>query len=261
VDSVYATPGSNVAVMERGSMLRQIGGKPERCLIVGAAALDGLEQRPFKAILAHEYGHFSNRDTDAGGLALAVRRALFTMAQHLAIAGAATWYSPAWWFVRGFHRVFLRISQGASRLQEVLADRWAAFNYGAASFEKGLSHVVGREVLFGASLTAAVREAVERKTPVPNLYSYRTEKPVDESEISAEIEKALNAEPSPYDSHPAPAHRFRWVHALDSGGAAPPTRDDSEPAWNLFADREAIERQMTDRVRGNLAMNYGVALP
>ena len=61
------------------------------------------------------------------------------MAIGLAEGGAASSINPAWWFVRGFHSVFLRISQGASRLQEGLADRWAAFAYGSKSFEELLT--------------------------------------------------------------------------------------------------------------------------
>jgi len=95
----------------------------------------------FKAVLAHEYGHLSNRDTAGGGFALAVRRSLTTAAVGLAERGVATWYNPAWLFLTGFNRVFLRISQGASRLQETLADRWAASAYGARYFEQGLRHL------------------------------------------------------------------------------------------------------------------------
>jgi len=42
----------------------------------------------------------------------------------------------------GFHPLFLRISQGASRLQEILADRRAADVYGGAAFATGLKHMV-----------------------------------------------------------------------------------------------------------------------
>jgi Zn-dependent protease with chaperone function len=80
VDNVYLTPGTNLAVMERGGMLKQLRGATERCLILGAGVLEGLRLRPFKAILAHEYGHFSNRDTAGGGFALSVRRSVMTMA-------------------------------------------------------------------------------------------------------------------------------------------------------------------------------------
>ena len=54
-----------------------------------------MRQGELKAVLAHEYGHFANRDTAGGGFALAVRRAVLEMARTLAEGGAATWYNPA----------------------------------------------------------------------------------------------------------------------------------------------------------------------
>src|SRR5262249_33795387 len=128
----------------------QLRGSAERCLILGVGVLDGLRIGAFKAVLAHEYGHFSNRDTAGGGLALAVRRSLIAMARALGESGAASWWNPAWIFLNVFFRVFLRISQGASRLQEILADRWAAFTYGSKAFEEGLRHVIEQSVRFEA---------------------------------------------------------------------------------------------------------------
>ena len=61
-------------MFERGGVLRQVRGKSERCLVLGAAVLDGMRVRGLKAILAHEYGHFHNEDTAGGGFALAVAR-------------------------------------------------------------------------------------------------------------------------------------------------------------------------------------------
>ena len=57
-------------------MGRQLRGRAERCLILGVGVLEGLKIGPFKAVLAHEYGHFTNKDTAGGGFALAVRRSL-----------------------------------------------------------------------------------------------------------------------------------------------------------------------------------------
>ena len=62
------------------------------------------------------------------------KRAAYDRFGHAGVSGAAGWYNPAWLFVNGFFRVFLRVSQGASRLQEVMADRWAAFCYGSEAF-------------------------------------------------------------------------------------------------------------------------------
>ena len=260
VDNVYLTPGTEVAVMERGGVLRQLAGTRERCLILGVGALEGLPIRPFKAILAHEYGHFSNQDTAGGGFAIAVRRSLMAMAGMLAASGTAAWYNPAWLFLNGFHRMFLRISQGASRLQEVLADRWAAFLYGSRSFEEGLRHVIARSVQFQAHANATIHEVSEKKVALANLYTFRPEKGVPEPEIAKAVESALAAPASPYDSHPSPADRFAWVRTLAASGADTAIQDE-QPAWSLFLDREAIERRLTDTVRFNVLQRYGFEIP
>ncbi len=258
VDNVYLTPGTDLAVMERGGMLQQLRGASERCLILGVGVLDGLKIGPLKAILAHEYGHFSNQDTAGGGFALNVRRSQYRMAVHLAQGGAAAWYNPAWLFVIGFNRVFLRISQGASRLQEVLADRWAAFAYGPAFFEQGLRHVIRRSILFDAHANATIKEVMEAKAALANLYSYQPTAQPDAVEVASEFETALNREPSPYDSHPSPVDRFRWTQALTA--TVRPAPEDEEESWTLFRDREALERKLTETVRENL-MSQGVSIP
>ncbi len=260
VDSIYLTPGTDLAVMERGGLLRQLRGDSERCLILGVAVLEGMKMGPFRAILAHEYGHFSNRDTAGGGFALAVRRSLSTMAEHLAQHGAAAWYNPAWLFVIGFQRVFLRVSQGASRLQEILADRWATFAYGAASFERGLRHVVERSIRFNAHAEAALGEVIEAKRPLPNLYAYRPSKEPDPNELGKGIEEAIHRDPSPYDSHPSPVHRIQWTRALAAPGATTSADDEAE-VWSLFGDRTAVETRLTQEVKENLRARRGIAIP
>ncbi|HET9228143.1 MAG TPA: M48 family metallopeptidase [Thermoanaerobaculia bacterium] len=258
VDNIYLTPGTDLAVMERGGMLKQLRGSSERCLILGVGVLDGMKIAPFKAILAHEYGHFSNKDTAGGGFALSVRRSLMVMGQNLAEGGAAAWYNPAWLFVRGFYRVFLRISQGASRLQEVLADRWAAFAYGAKAFERGLLHVIERSIRFDAHANATLGEVLEGRRALVNLYSYQPSATPDPEEIQAEVKKSIHREPSPYDSHPSPVKRFLWTRLVPSPGQTSP--EDEEEVWTLFRDREALERKLTETVRVNLQMQ-GIEVP
>jgi Zn-dependent protease with chaperone function len=252
VDNVYLTPGTEVAVMERGK-----GRQKERCLILGLAALDGLRVRPFKAILGHEYGHFTNRDTAGGAFALAVRNSLMLTAVGLAEGGAAAWYNPAWLFVNAFHRVFLRISEGASRLQEVLADRWAVFAYGADAFEEGLRHVVERDIRFDVHVTSTINEVLERKVPLANLYTYKAA-PVGE-DVQEAIEQALNRRSSAYDSHPAPAERFTLIRKLPPH-AIEREADDDAPSQSLFSNFEALQVRMTAQVRENVRANAGLEI-
>lgn len=254
VDNVYLTPGTEVAVMERGKSRTK-----ERCLILGIAAIDALKVLPLKAILGHEYGHFSNRDTAGGAFALSVRRSLGATAVALAEGGAATWYNPAWLFVNGFHRVFLRISEGASRLQEILADRWAVFAYGAAAFEEGLRTVVAESVRFDAHIGATLKEVVDGQIPLTNLYTYRPTTRPEGEDLAKDIDEALNREGSVYDSHPPAAERFALVRALNAP-ERPAQTDDEWSAWTLFADTEQLQLSMTEQVRENVKTNYGIEI-
>ncbi len=247
VDGVYLTPGTDVAVMERGGLSRQLCGATERCLVLGVGVLDGFRIGALKAVLAHEFGHFSNRDTAGGGFALAVRRSLYKMAQGLAESGAAAWYNPVWLFLNAFHRVFMRVSQGASRLQEILADRWAAMTYGSKAFEEGLRHVIERSVRFNAGASRAVA-AMAQCHAVANLYAPPEEPQAPDPEVEQAIKTALTRKPSPYDSHPSPSERTRWVRALNAPGTVSSV-EDARPAWTLFADPVAIQTEMTEAVR------------
>ena len=222
---MYLVPGADIAVLERGSVLEKFRGTSERCFILGVAVLDGMSARELKAILAHEYGHFSNRDTAGGGLALAVRRSILLFAEGLAREGMATNVNPSWLFVTSFHKLFLRISQGASRLQEVLADRWAVYAYGADAFEGGLRHAIERELRFDLDTDAYLEAIIESKQPLRNLYEESLGHVSDDPEqgIDGRVQAILEAEPSPFDSHPRPVDRFRWARALEQ--STPPEPD------------------------------------
>jgi len=251
VDVVHLTPGVDMAVFEEGTVAQRMRGhESRRVLLVGAGLLDGLSVRQLRSILAHEYGHFSNRDTAGGDFALAVDRAVLTSARSLAEAGAADWYNPAWLFLRGFHAVFTRISRGASRLQEVLADRWSAFLYGSETFVSSFTATVRADVAFGAHANATLTEVRERNLPLENLYRFSPSAPPPAEDLEAAVSSALDARPSAYDSHPAPRERFAFVRRL---AVAAPDDGPDAPAWSLFEDPEAVQRALTATVRANIA--------
>jgi len=259
VDRVFVTPFTEVAVFDRGSLGAQLRGSRDRCLILGAGVLDGMRLSAFKSVLAHEYGHFHNEDTAGGGFALAVRRSLSAMTMQLIARRAASALNPAWWFVRGFWRAFLSISQGASRLQEVLADRWAAFAYGSDAFVEGLRHVIERSVRFNAHVNTTLDEVLKTRSALPNLYAFVPASPAPEGDIDKAIAAAFAKKPSPFDSHPCPEDRLARVKGLAFG--AGPAPDDGDEAWSLFADRAALEARMTAEVRARLQKNRGVTVP
>lgn len=257
VDRVFVVPGTDLAVFERGGLGRRLRGAPaERCLILGVGLLDGMRRDQLMSVLAHEYGHFRNEDTAGGGFALAVRRSLVHTVIGLIEGGAAAWYNPAWWFVRGFHWVFERVSQGASRLQEVMADRWAVASFGSAAFASGFRHVIERSVRFDDLVQRTVKDAADGRAGVRNLYRYRPSAPAP-TDLDAKVQEALRREASPFDSHPPPEVRLELAWCL---GVKKDVPGGDAPAWDLFSDRRALERRMTEKVRQILA-EQGVTLP
>ncbi|HEX7604975.1 MAG TPA: M48 family metallopeptidase, partial [Polyangiaceae bacterium] len=258
VDRVFLTPGTAMAVFERGSTLATWRGRGERCLVVGGALFSGFPVHAFKAVLAHEFGHFKNEDTAGGAFSLAARRSLQEMILALARGGAAGRYNPAWLFVEGYYKVFLRISHGASRLQEVLADRWAVVAYGSRSFAEGLRHVIVSDIRFGARVTHAVQSAAEANAPLVNLYRL-TEDPPGSEKVEGAIEDALNREPGPYDSHPSPKDRLEAARAM--GIELADADGDENDVWSLFEDREALELELMAQAKRNIEHNTGLVLP
>jgi Zn-dependent protease with chaperone function len=249
-----------IGVMERTGLLRTLLRRPsERRLLLGVGVFDGMKQVQLRSILAHEYGHYRNQDTAGGGFALAVRRSLKSLVIRLAKSGVASLFNPVWWFVRAVSAMYLAISQGASRLQEVLADRWAVRAYGSAAFAAGYRHIVERTVEMEHDLDATIREVVENRWPLSNVYDYDPQAKRSPEELAAAIEKELNKQPDVYDSHPASRQRIAWAERL--AVARDPQPDDNAPVWDLFPDGEKLERDMTAIVREQIRVDHGVIIP
>jgi Zn-dependent protease with chaperone function len=259
IDNVYLTPGTELAVTERGGLRRKWAGTSERCLILGIGVLEGMKIGPLSSVLGHEHGHFSNQDTAGGDLALWARRSMLKMGIALAQGGAAAWYNPAWLFFRAYFAIFLRISQGASRLQEVLADRRAIFAYGSAAFREGYTHVIRRSVAFDAHASATLKEVIEQKKALANLYAFAPSAPPDSAKVEEACSQHLQEESDVYDSHPSGKDRLAWAEALAIVVPADPRAD--EDAWSLFESREALEKQLTNVVRNNIAEAHQVVIP
>lgn len=255
VDAVFLTAGTDMAVIETGSMMKRLRDQGQRSLILGLGVLPDMTVNQFSAIVAHEYGHFANRDTARGDLALIVQASLFNSAVGIARGGGASWINPAWLFITGFHGMFLRITHGASRLQEVMADQFAAVAFGAEAFSQGLIHAIRRSIEFSRAVDVLVKTAESSRQPIANLY-VPASRAVNESDLALPtIEMAVKnalAEPgSPFDSHPPPAKRIEWVRRMAAAQQAD-TSTSGAPVWDLLPTRAALENEMTQNANGSL---------
>jgi tetratricopeptide (TPR) repeat protein len=249
VDEIRVTPGTDLAVYERGSSGEKRQDKGTRILILGVGVLNGFSRNAFRAVLAHEYGHFSHRDTAGGEVALRVNKDMVTFAYAMAEAGQAVWYNLAFQFLRAYHFIFRRITHGATRLQEILADRVAAYLYGARAFEEGLTHVIYRDVEFNHLAVREIDAASKARRALQNIYELPEAKGGDaERDVETAFREVFGRETSEDDTHPAPSERFRLAQRVKSKGEQPA----DGAVWELFADREALTREMSELVSRNL---------
>lgn len=237
IDEIRVTHGTEMAVYERGSARERRQDRGQRVLVLGVGLLDGLRQSSFSAVLAHEYGHFSHRDTAGGDIALRVRQDMTKFAVAMFEHGQAVPWNLAFQFLRVYDFLFRRISHGATRLQEVLADRLAARRYGAAAFEEGLRHVVRRQIVFGFTATLEITHALEQQRPLQNLYEQRV---MISADVEREVEDALRRPTTEDDTHPGPEERFRLIRGLTGDEPARPGM-----VWDLFSSPQTLMAEMT----------------
>ena len=245
IDDIRVTPGTELAVYERGTRRERAQDEARRTLILGVGVLNGFRQGAFRAVLAHEYGHFAHRDTAGGDVALRVRQDMMKFAVAMAQHGQAVWWNLAFQFLRIYDFLFRRISHGATRLQEVMADRVVAQKYGGALFEEGLRHVIRGSIEFQAAAQDEVQSAVNSRRPCQNLYTLPPSRTDDVERLVAEAIARPTAED---DTHPGPLDRFRLV----SRAAAPGAESDTALVWDLFSDREALTREMTSTIEAHV---------
>ena len=270
VDTVFIVPEAQMAVFERGPLWRRLTGKSERCLILGLGMLNGMTQLQFKSILAHEYGHLNNKDTAGGVLAMHIRRAIESSAEGMMEESLGRWFNPAWLFINAFHRVYLRVSHGAARLQEVMADRSVAQVFGVNAFVQGLSHIIRRSIEFNLITDMEIHQAKYENRELQNLYSLEVpdtwpdsdkekvseQSTVDQPQVplpgevvETSFKHSMGTPTSAYDSHPAPEKRIEWVKKLKTTAQI---SDDGKPAWDLLENPTALQELMTKQMHENV---------
>jgi Zn-dependent protease with chaperone function len=258
ISRIYCRPETMIGVNEQGNILFRILGLSKRCLYLGIGALPDMTQGQFRAILAHEYGHFAHRDTAGGGLAIQVHNAIFELWLSLKSEGMATWTNPAWLFVSGYHFLFWYITLGASRWQEVLADRLAILSYGSRDFIEGLKHVERQSHKFDLQLNLEVRQALKEKRPLQNFYDLPPLEPQWEKEVTIRLQQAQRNATHAFDSHPALPDRIQMAEAINAPVSA---EENTTPVWALLP-AEQLQSEMnaylTRKIMGSMQVQYAV---
>src|SRR5205085_5282418 len=143
-----------------------------RILTLGLSTMNYLTVGELQAILAHEYAHFSHRDTYYNRfiyqVSLSIGQALQGMGQS---GGAFNYVNPFFWFLYLYHRAYHLLSAGFSRSREFLADRMASSLYGANVFTSALTKVCTDGQLFEMTVYGNINQMLEENKSFVNIYT------------------------------------------------------------------------------------------
>lgn len=241
IDEIRITHGTDLAVYERGTWKEKLGDQAQRILILGTGVLKDFKKSDFKAILAHEYGHFAHRDTAGGEIALRVMNDMSKYFYALYEHGQTVWWNFSFQFLRLYHFIFRRKSHGSTRLQEVMADRVAVQTYGQAAFQNGLTHVIRRDIEFNYLANKEIELGNLAKRSFSNFYNLTA---ASDGVVETELDKALNLKTTEDDTHPCPSDRFKYASRISTAVHD----NDSQPVTDLFVDWNSLTQEMSQLI-------------
>ncbi|QRK05316.1 M48 family metalloprotease [Archangium violaceum] len=242
VDKVYLDADAGIGVREAGGTWRVLLGGGERILHLGYAALRGMSVTELKAILAHEYGHFSHGETRLNPVIGRIQTSVLHTLQGMAELGQMTYANPVYWFLRVYFAVYLGVTMGHSRRRELLADRAAALAYGGDAFGAALNRAIRNGELFDRSAVSTLIMLRQTGRPCQNLYrcldAADTMTPGSLRELRTT--ELVQREEGKYDSHPPPHERIARVAGIPAHRPV-----DEEPALTLFEAPEKLAEELT----------------
>lgn len=237
-DEIRLVPEVNAAVSERTYLLGVIGGR--RYLYIGVPLLQALTVSQLRAVLAHEFGHYSHSHTRLGALTYRGRDAI---AETIRQVGPT---SLAGWMMRMYFRLYLLVSLAVSRRQEVEADRAAVQVAGRHAMVSALRELPVLAAAWNFYLSTYVEPGLEAGYAPTDVLSGFPRLLEGRQDELAPLRHNPPAESSRWDSHPPIARRIKLI----ASESEPGTVADHRPATVLLdaPDQlmDAVERKAFD---------------
>lgn len=240
---VYLVNEVNAWVTHRGGIM---GFGSRRVMGIGLPLMQGVSQQELKAIIAHEFGHYSSGDVSLGPWIYKTRAAIVRAVQSL----EAGWLSIPFQL---YGTMFIKLTHAVSRQQEFVADAVAAKVAGAAAAASALRQVTGVAAAHSGFMGNEVAPVL-RAGFLPPIASgfdrYREQEQIARFTQRVIEEEERSDRTDPFDTHPSLKQR---VEALMR--SAPGTAEPSALALRPAADTPAVDllpdadRHAADAVR------------
>jgi heat shock protein HtpX len=232
---VYLGREVNAGVLQVGGLL---GFGSRRVLEVGLPLMQALPLSQFRAVLAHEFGHYHGGDTKLSPLVYRTRDVIGRTIQTLGDEDGVV-HKPFVWY----GNFFMRVTQAISRAQELAADRLSARVAGAKSAAAALIAVEGASAAHQSYWDSEVIPLLASgyRPPLASGFARFTSAAPVESQVSKIVERSLQAgEKNAYDSHPPLRERVQALGELPSTEIDPA----EERASALLRDLPRLEEAL-----------------
>lgn len=238
---VYAVGDVNAWVMQRGGIM---GFWSRRVMGLGLPLMEALTVEQFRAVLAHEFGHYHGGDTSLGPWIYKTRSAIFRTVQNLA-EHSGILYKP----FELYAKLFLRITEAISRRQELEADALAARVVSPSALAGGLAAVHRAAIAYSSYWDNEVTPVLRAGFRPAVTAGYRWFVGVESVSKNLDRwmdEQLVSNESDPYDSHPPLAVRLASLNTLPISKSAV---DEERPmAITLLRHADRIETDLLSRI-------------
>jgi heat shock protein HtpX len=246
---VYLLADANAFVMET-SGLTGIGNR--RVMGLGLPLLQMLPIAQFRAILAHEFGHYYAGDTRLGPWVYNTRRAMVRAFENLGKKSDVLRFLRRWAIVSILHRmlmaamrsywqIFMRVTQAISRRQEFRSDELACYVAGSQALIDGLEGVrrcqAGLQSYWGSYVVPAAMSGYQPAL-ADGFRRFMQSPQIVKAASEYLAQQAAGIKTSPFDSHPPLDKRIEAAKRLNL------------PAPDAFAEESASGQPMISLIDG-----------
>ncbi|WP_042403537.1 M48 family metallopeptidase [Streptacidiphilus carbonis] len=216
-DEIRLIPAVNAAVSENPRFLGLVPG--HRRMLIGIPLLIGLTEPQLDAVLAHELGHYSNKDTRLAGITVRGRQSLITVVQHARSSGRAITAN----LFAGYAKLYIRVSESVGRRQELSADLAAARIAGRDHAADALRQLPMLDAAYDFYLDRYASVGWDAGLlPLPEEFYGGFRSLLAAEGRQEELDKLRREPPAqettPYDSHPPISERVAALEALPPDG-------------------------------------------
>jgi Zn-dependent protease with chaperone function len=217
IDEVIITPDANIGVWEESALYLPPGfGK--RKIIIGMGALSFLTLDQMRSILAHEFGHFSHKDTFFSRFIHRVHMGFGNLVHEMSTVNFF-FLNPFYWVIALYVWLYARIAASFDRYQEFRADRFAVEAFGRDVFAQALvaAHLEGS--FFEEVGVGQMVDSMRQRRPLTNMYHFvgvsrRQYAQHNEQALRKILGRIMTEKTSGFASHPSLGERLKKQNVL-----------------------------------------------